>query len=67
MENRWIKVLLLVFMALYVISPVDACPGPIDDLIVMMLTFAAQRRLGIPGKADAAKTVDVVETIDIDD
>ena len=31
------SVLLLLFVILYVLSPVDAAPGPVDDFIVMML------------------------------
>lgn len=33
------KLLVLVFAAIYVFSPVDACPGPVDDLIVMLLGY----------------------------
>ena len=31
------KVVLALFVLLYVVSPVDLCPGPIDDLIVIIL------------------------------
>lgn len=37
------KALFLALAILYVISPIDACPGPIDDIIVLVLTLAAQR------------------------
>ncbi len=47
--NRLTKVLVLVFMALYVVSPIDACPGPIDDLILVLLSIAAQKRMSITG------------------
>ncbi len=39
------KGMLLVLVILYVISPIDACPGPIDDIIVMFLGLAAQAKL----------------------
>ncbi|MCQ2495996.1 MAG: DUF1232 domain-containing protein [Lachnospiraceae bacterium] len=38
------KGMLLVLAILYVISPIDACPGPIDDLLVVIMTMASQRR-----------------------
>ncbi len=41
------KVVLALFVLLYVVSPVDLCPGPIDDLIVVLLSLAAQKRAGI--------------------
>ena len=28
------KGMLLILMVLYIVSPIDACPGPIDDIIV---------------------------------
>lgn len=39
MENNSfdiIKILFVIGIALYVISPVDALPGPIDDIILLM-------------------------------
>ncbi len=46
--NQIIKVLLLVFVVLYVVSPVDAFPGPIDDLIVILISIAAQGKTRLP-------------------
>jgi uncharacterized membrane protein YkvA (DUF1232 family) len=37
------KGLMLILIALYVISPVDLCPGPIDDLIVLLIAFVSNR------------------------
>lgn len=31
------SVLIFILIFLYVLSPVDAAPGPIDDILVMML------------------------------
>ncbi len=42
--NRAMKVMLLVLAVLYWISPVDACPGPIDDILLMVLAILAQSR-----------------------
>lgn len=37
------KGMILVLMILYIFSPVDACPGPIDDLIVLFIGIAARK------------------------
>ena len=46
--NRITKMLMLAAMVVYVVSPIDACPGPIDDLIVILLSMAAQRKMRLP-------------------
>ena len=46
--NQITKILMLVFMIIYVVSPIDACPGPIDDVIVFLLSLAAQRKMNYP-------------------
>lgn len=38
-----LKGMIIVLIILYMISPVDFCPGPIDDLIVLLLGLAAQK------------------------
>lgn len=37
------KVLILVLMIVYIVSPIDLCPGPIDDAIVLLLGLAARK------------------------
>lgn len=37
------KGMILVLMVLYIISPIDACPGPIDDIILILIGLAAQK------------------------
>lgn len=37
--------MLLVLVILYIVSPVDLCPGPIDDILVILLGIAAQKRV----------------------
>lgn len=44
--NGIAKGMLLVLVILYALSPVDVCPGPIDDIIVIALGLAAQSKLG---------------------
>jgi len=41
--NGVAKGMLLVLIILYVVSPIDLCPGPIDDIIVILLGYAAQK------------------------
>ena len=43
--NDMTKIILLVLIMLYVVSPIDLCPGPIDDLIVVLLGWAGQKGL----------------------
>lgn len=44
--NGVMKGMILVLMIIYIISPIDACPGPIDDLIVLVIGLAAQKGIG---------------------
>lgn len=41
--NDVMKGMMIILMILYVISPIDACPGPIDDFIVILLCMAAKK------------------------
>ena len=43
--NDLMKTLILVVVLVYVISPIDAVPGPIDDVIVALLGMAARKHL----------------------
>ena len=43
--NGIIKVGLIIFTLLYVVSPIDFMPGPIDDLLVVILQFVLQKKL----------------------
>ena len=38
------KVLLLVALILYVVSPIDIMPGPIDDIILCLAYVVANRK-----------------------
>ena len=37
MENSAVRAALLILLIIYIISPVDAVPGPVDDLILFFL------------------------------
>ena len=41
--NGVAKGMLFVLLILYVLSPVDLCPGPIDDIIMMLVYFASNK------------------------
>ena len=42
--NDAMKGMLLVLMILYVVSPIDACPGLLlDDLLVVLIGMAARK------------------------
>ena len=45
-DNDMLKILIAIGIVLYIISPVDRFPGPVDDFIVTLLGMAVQRRLG---------------------
>ncbi len=46
MNNQFMKGVLVGIMLLYIISPVDAVPGPIDDIVLAIATLAAQKSFG---------------------
>lgn len=41
--NDVMKGMIIILMILYVVSPIDACPGPVDDIIVLLLGIAAAK------------------------
>ena len=45
MNSSISKALVLIVVLLYIISPIDACAGPFDDIIVAILGIAARKRL----------------------
>jgi uncharacterized membrane protein YkvA (DUF1232 family) len=42
------KLMMIIVVMVYVLSPVDAYPGPFDDFLVVMLALAA-RKNGVTG------------------
>lgn len=46
--NSKFKILVLIALVLYVVSPVDALPGPIDDIILCII-YAMTNRNYIEG------------------
>lgn len=44
--NKLLKVLLILFVIGYIVSPIDLIPGNIaDDLIILLMSIAAGREL----------------------
>lgn len=43
--NDVMKGMLIILVVIYVISPIDFVPGPVDDLIVILLELANQKKL----------------------
>ena len=41
--NGVAKGMLMALMIVYILSPVDACPGPIDDLLVLIIGIAVSK------------------------
>lgn len=42
-SNNGMKVLVAFLIFLYVISPIDAVPGPIDDVIVVLMGISMNK------------------------
>lgn len=43
-NNGFVKVMLFALLAIYIISPVDLAPGPIDDLLLILFSAAINSR-----------------------
>lgn len=47
--NGVMKGILVAVVLLYIVSPVDLCPGPIDDIIVFLVALAAHKGAALNG------------------
>lgn len=45
--NDVMKGMILVLMIMYIVSPLDACPGPLDDIIVLLIGIAAHKGIEV--------------------
>lgn len=43
MDSNISKAVLLVLLIIYVISPIDAVPGPIDDLLLLLFALGTSK------------------------
>ena len=59
MNKNFIKGVLFTLLVVYVISPADLAPGPIDDVIAMLIYYAAQKKnFGLPQKDADSEVID---------
>lgn len=49
MNNKIMRLLIFAIMMIYVVSP-DMFPGPVDDMIMILLSMAAQKKNWLPDK-----------------
>ena len=59
--NKWMKLAMVIAIGAYVISPSDALPGPIDDLIIMLLGVVANKKMNKKAAARSMADKDVIE------
>jgi uncharacterized membrane protein YkvA (DUF1232 family) len=59
--NKLMKLGLFIAIAAYIISPADAIPGPIDDLVIMLLGMAANKKLNKREERQSMEGKTVVE------
>ena len=50
--NDVIKGMIVILMVIYVLSPIDLCPGPVDDLIVVLIGLAARKGIEVAGNKE---------------
>ncbi len=43
--DDFMRAAILIFMILYLVSPIDACPGSLDDAVVILIGIALRRQL----------------------
>jgi uncharacterized membrane protein YkvA (DUF1232 family) len=60
-ENKFLKWLVLAILVIYVVSPADFLPGPVDDVIAIFLYLAANKKDLMISKKDKD-----IEVIDVD-
>lgn len=41
--NTIVKVILVILIALYIVSPIDLVPGPIDDVILLLFAVGGNK------------------------
>ena len=59
--NKAMKYVLLALALLYVVSPVDFMPGPVDDVIMLVATMILNNRNAF---LNSNKTIDEKNVID---
>lgn len=62
MNDKLLKYLILAALVVYVVSPVDLLPGPVDDVIAILLYLASNKKDFRISKKD-----EDIEVIDVDE
>ena len=61
-DNKLMKWLILAVLVIYVVSPADFLPGPVDDVIAIFLYLAANKReLRIGKRNDHNEEIEVID------
>lgn len=50
MNDARIRMLIIAIALIYVISPIDALPGPFDDIVIMLLGAIANSRIKVKNR-----------------
>ena len=58
MNNGFLKGILFALLVVYVISPLDLAPGPVDDLLMILLSAAANSKKNDNTRTLAQDTVE---------
>ena len=59
MNKSFLKGMLFALLIVYVVSPVDFLPGPVDDLMAILMYYIANRNnFGIPKKETDVEVLD---------
>ena len=45
MKNLFIKILVIIFVIVYAVSPIDLAPGPLDDIIIAIMSYITTKKL----------------------
>ena len=59
--SKFLKLVMFIGVIGYILSPADAVPGPVDDLIVMLLGIMANKKI-----SKAKETGNVYETTGVE-
>lgn len=60
-NNKILNGLILAILVIYVVSPADLLPGPVDDVIAILLYLASNKNSFKIGKKN-----DDIEVVDVD-
>jgi hypothetical protein len=59
--NKFLQGMLFALLLVYVVSPVDFVPGPVDDILAIILYAAANRNKFLPKKDYSNEQIEVID------